>query len=66
MSYKPQVKVSGETSFNGNGQVFASRQEAEESALALMDRWFAVTEYRVVESDEPVNYKHVDGKDIRL
>ena len=27
-----------------------------------MMRWFAVSETRVVESDDPVNYRYVDGR----
>jgi hypothetical protein len=27
-----------------------------------MMRWFAVRETRVVESDDPVNYRYVDGR----
>lgn len=66
MSWKPQVKVVGETSYNGNGQAFATEQEALESAQDLMDRWYAVTDIRAVESDQPVNYKRVDGRDARI
>src|SRR6266446_1993645 len=31
-------------------------------AIALMMRWFAVRETRVIECDDPVNYRYVDGR----
>jgi hypothetical protein len=38
----------------------ARRQQA--NVHDLMMRWFAVQETRVVESDDPVNYRYVDGR----
>ena len=40
---------------------FATREEAEASARDLMGRWMLVTDWRVIESDEPVNYTLKDG-----
>jgi hypothetical protein len=40
----------------------ATRQEAEANVRDLMMRWFAVRETRVVESDDPVNYRYFDGR----
>jgi len=65
MSYKPQVKVPNDE-FTSNGLAFATEEEALASARCLMDRWFLVIDYRAIESDQPVNYHHVDGKDISL
>jgi hypothetical protein len=59
MSYKPEVRVNG--SFHPNALVFATREEAEQSARELMGRWTLVTDYRAVESDQPVNWALVDG-----
>jgi hypothetical protein len=59
MSYKPEVKVNG--TFHSNALVFATREEAEQSARELMGRWLLVTDYRAVDSDEPVNWALVDG-----
>jgi hypothetical protein len=59
MSYKPEVRVNG--SFHSNALVFATREEAEQSARELMGRWLLVTDYRAVESDQPVNWALVDG-----
>ncbi len=57
MSFKPQVRTRGDTQFNSNNLAFATREEAETSARDLMSRWMLVDEWRVVESDQPVNYR---------
>jgi hypothetical protein len=62
-TYKPEIRVPNDV-FTSNSLVFATKQEAEESAQALMDRWFMVIECRAVESELPVNYKRIDGKDV--
>jgi hypothetical protein len=46
----------------GNALRFATRAEAEAQVAALMMRWTAVRDTRVVESDDPVNYRYVDGQ----
>lgn len=55
MSYKVEVLATGEKNYAGNGLRFPTQEQAEEYAIDLMGRWFAVEKYRVVESDEPVN-----------
>lgn len=57
MSYKPEVTTGSDPKFYGNNLAFATREEAEKSARDLMSRWMAVTDWRVVESDQPVNYR---------
>ena len=59
MSFKPEVRTGYDPKWYDNNLAFATREEAEYSARDLMNRWLLVTEYRVVESDEPVNY-HLD------
>lgn len=67
MSFKPVVQVHGEGSkWHNNAQCFATKEEAQESAKSLMWRWLAVTACDAHESDEPVNYKMVDGKAVFL
>ena len=61
MSFKPSVSTDGGATFNENALAFATHEEAEISAKDLMSRWMLVTDWRVVESDEPVNYTLVDG-----
>ncbi len=60
MSYKPQVFVQG--TWSSNALVFATREEAESNAIALMNRWLLVDDTRVIESTDPVNYQWVDGQ----
>ncbi len=60
MSWKPEVKVNGE--WGRNALVFATKEEAEESAYDLYGRWTLTTDYRAVEVDEPVNYRLKDGQ----
>lgn len=61
MSFKPSVSTDGGATFNENNLAFATREEAELSARDLMARWMLVTDWRVVESDQPVNYAIKDG-----
>jgi hypothetical protein len=62
MSFKPEVIADSSGKWCGNALRFATRQEAEANVQDLMMRWFAVRETRVVESDDPVNYRYVDGR----
>jgi hypothetical protein len=57
MSFKPEVRTGSDPKFYGNNLAFATREEAERSAKDLMSRWMLVVEWRVVESDQPVNYR---------
>lgn len=57
MSYKPEVRVGTDTKWYDNSLAFATREEAEYSARDLMNRWLLVVDWRVVESEQPVNYK---------
>ncbi len=61
MGFKPQVKVDGK--WNGNGLVFATKEEAQRSASNLMGRWLLCTDHRAIETDEPVkNALNEEGK----
>jgi hypothetical protein len=62
MSFKPEVQTDGTGKWYGNALRFATRAEAEAQVAALMMRWTAVRDTRVVESDDPVNYRYVDGQ----
>lgn len=57
MSSKPEVSTDGGKSFHQNNLAFATRDEAEISARGLMSRWMLATDWRVAESDQPVNYR---------
>jgi hypothetical protein len=61
----------------GNAQVFATESEARASAKSLFMRWiqlkpkvaknlFTEEGFDTEETNDPVNYRHVDGVDHRL
>ena len=62
MSFKPDVIADTSGEWCGNALCFATREEAEANVQDLMMRWFAVRETRVVQSDDPVNYRYGDGR----
>jgi hypothetical protein len=62
MSFKPEVVADRTGKFYGNSLRFATREEAEANVADLACRWLAVTDTRVVECDDPVNYRWIDGK----
>ena len=62
MSFKPQVQTDSSGNWYDNALRFATREEAEANASNLADRWFLVTDYRAVESEDPVNYAWIDGR----
>jgi hypothetical protein len=66
MSWKPEVIADSTGKWYPNALCFATKEEAEANALDLSMRWFAVRDWRAVESDDPVNYAWVDGKLVRL
>src|SRR5580765_889309 len=61
-SYKPEVIADSSGKWCDNGLRFATKVEAELNVADLMNRWYAVRETRVVESDEPVNYTYHNGQ----
>lgn len=63
MSFKPEVSTDGGKTFTANSLRFATKDEAEASAMALMMRWMLVTDWRAVESDDPINCHRVEGQD---
>jgi hypothetical protein len=62
MSFKPEVFADASGKWYGNALCFASCEEAEANVQDLMMRWLAVRETRVVESDDPVNYRYINGR----
>jgi hypothetical protein len=59
---KPEVIADTSGKWCGNALRFASREVAETNVRNLMMRWLAVRETRVVESDDPVNYRYINGR----
>jgi hypothetical protein len=66
MSYKGEVIADSSGKWCGNGLRFETEDEALIYVEDLVMRWILVTEYRVVESDEPVNYSITNGKLTRM
>ena len=66
MSFKPEVMVAGGNEWAGNALCFATREEAQANVEGLAQRWTLVVDFRVVESDDPVNYRFVDGQTVRI
>jgi hypothetical protein len=61
-SYKPEVIADSSGKWYGNSLRFATKEEAEQNVRDLAMRWLAVIDFRVVESDDPVNYTFHDRK----
>lgn len=61
MSWKPEFQTDNTGKWYRNGVAFATKQEAEGNASAKAWAWTLVRDFRAVESDEPVNYRWVDG-----
>ena len=62
MNYRPEISTDGGKSFGQNAQVFATKEEAEAMAKDIFSRWMLATDYRAVETEDPVNYRIVDNK----
>lgn len=61
-SFAPQVIADSSGQWTGNALRFATEEEALGYANNLAMRWTLVTDRRVVLSDDPVNYRWVDGR----
>ena len=61
-SFKAEVIADNSGNWVGNALRFASREEAEAYGQDLESRWTLVRKMRVVESEDPVNYKFVEGR----
>jgi hypothetical protein len=55
MSFVPEMRCGNE--YSRNRMRYATEAEAEGAAKELMSRWTVPSGYRVVPSDEPVNYR---------
>lgn len=61
MSWKPEFQTDRTGTWYANGVAFATKEEAEGNAVEKALAWTLVRDFRVVESDDPVNYRWVDG-----
>ena len=62
MGYKPIFILPGGER-GRNAQVFSTEEEARESALARFMGWTMPEGIDVEPTDDPVNYRRVDGRD---
>lgn len=62
MSWKAEVIADSTGEWIANALRFATKEEAERYVSDLEGRWMAVRKTRVVESDEVVNERFVDGR----
>jgi len=63
MSYQIEVKTThrGVTGWTGNAVRFATLEEADAYGVDLLFRWTTPSDYRVVDSTDPVNYRFDGG-----
>lgn len=66
MAWKAEVRADDSGTWAGNGLVFETKLEALGYAKDLMSRWLAVRDYRMVETEDKVNYSIEDGKLVHL
>ena len=64
MSWKAEVFVDG--TWSSNALRFATKEEAEKSGRELLSRWFVPTDSTASVSNDPVNYKFENGRNVRL
>ncbi len=65
-SWRPEVIADGTGKWLANGLRFATEEEALANARDLQSRWMLVRECRAAPSDDPPNYRWVDGRLVRL
>ncbi len=61
MSYKPEIQTMHDEKYYPNATCFATYDEAKSAAQDIYSRWLLATDWRVVESTDPVNYRIKDG-----
>jgi nicotinamide riboside kinase len=64
MSWRPEVIADNSGEWVANSLRFATKEEAEANVQNLMMRWISVQQTRVVECDDPVNYRYTNGGDL--
>jgi hypothetical protein len=62
MSFKPEVRADETGQWYDNALRFTTRAEAEAQVADLMMRWTTVSDTRVVECRDLVNYRYVGGR----
>lgn len=65
MSFKPELSTDGGKSYGVNATTFATHIEAARAAMDIFGRWLAATDWRVMESDEPVTHTYSDAMGVQ-
>lgn len=63
MNWKPAFKFRGQDDLGTNAQVFATKEEALDSARERFMVWTMPEDYTAIETDDPVNYTRKNGWD---
>ena len=66
MSFKAEVQADSSGTWAGNALRFETEAEAAAYGDDLAGRWTLVRAVRTTESNDPVNYRFVDGKAERI
>jgi len=66
MSWKPEVIADNSGKWVSNALRFATEKEARDSVNDLACRWMLVREWRAAPSNDPVNYRRVNGRDVAI
>lgn len=61
MSFQYVIKVYGEEPYYPNGVRFATEGEAKKAGANKLWNWTMAEDFKVVQSEDPVNYRWVDG-----
>jgi hypothetical protein len=65
-SYAPQIMTKGDDQWVGNNLRFETEAEALANVRHLATQWTEVITTRVLSSDDPVNYRYLNGELLRL
>jgi hypothetical protein len=66
LSWKPEVIADSSDKWTGNAVRFATEAEAKAYVFDLSMRWTSVRATRATESDDPVNYRYVERRLVRV
>lgn len=66
MSWRPEVIADNSGQWVPNSLRFATKEEAEANVQDLSMRWLLVQQTRVIECDDPINYRYANGALIKV
>lgn len=62
MSWKAEFQTHNDQGWHTNSVRLATKEEAEWSAQDIAHRWLLVSDWRVVECDDPVNWEVINNE----